>query len=280
VLDHFVEDRLMSNSHRTWLAPCVLAILLLVGACGATPAGPVTQGDATHGQALWAQSTCMGCHGVNAQGSTGGPALADTPLTIRDVTNIVRRGGPGMPKYPASQISDQDLQDLYAWFQNPVPAATGGPGQDPWTQSACAGCHGVNALGGSGPSLAGTGQPFAAFQTVVRQGARDMPPFSETQMSDQTLQAIYAWLQAQTQVPPSQQVPAAQQTLWAQVGCGACHGANAEGGTAPTLTGKELSYDRFRRVVREGEEGMPAYSTSQLSDADLQALYDWLMALP
>jgi len=264
----------MSNSHRTWLALGLLAIVLLVGACGATQTGPVTQGDAMHGQSLWTQSACMGCHGVDALGSRGGPALASTPLTSRDVTNIVRRGGPGMPKYSASQVSDLDLQDMYAWFQNPVAAPTGEPGQDPWTQSVCAGCHGISALGGSGPSLAGTSLPFAAFQTVVRQGVRDMPPFSGTQMSDQTLQAIYAWLQAQDQVP------AAQQTPWVQVGCGGCHGANAEGGSAPALTGEDFSYDKFQRVVREGEEGMPAYSTSQISDTDLKSMYDWLMTLP
>jgi mono/diheme cytochrome c family protein len=264
----------MSHSHRTWLAPGLLAIVLLVGACGAAETEPVTQGDATRGQSLWAQSACMGCHGVNAQGSPGGPALANTPLTIRDVTNIVRRGGPGMPQYSASQTSDQDLQDMYAWFQNPVWAAMGEPGQDPWTQSACAGCHGPTALGGSGPRLAGTSQPFAAFQAVVRQGAGGMPPFSATEMSDQILQAIYAWLQAQAQVP------AAEQSPWVQAGCGGCHGATAEGGTALALTGADLDYDEFQRVVRGGEEGMPAYSTSQISDTDLRLMYDWLMALP
>ena len=264
----------MGNSHRTWLALGLLAIVLLVGACSATQTGPVAQGDATHGQSLWAQSPCMGCHGVNAQGSTAGPAVANTPLTIRDVTNIVRRGGPGMPKYVASQLSDQDLQDMYAWFQNPVPISTGAQGQNPWAQSPCTGCHGASALGGSGPGLAGTSQPFAAFQAVVRQGAVGMPSFSATQIRDQTLQAIYAWLQGQTPVQ------AAPQDLWVQFGCGGCHGANAQGGTARPLTGEAFSYDRFQRVVRGGREEMPAYSTSQISDTDLRRMYDWLMALP
>jgi len=216
----------------------------------------------------------MGCHGVNAQGSRGGPALANTPLTIRDVTNIVRRGGPGMPRYSPDQASDQDLLDMYAWFQNPVPAAMGEPGQDPWTQSACAGCHGASALGGTGPGLAGFSQPFAAFQTIVRQGPGDMPSFSVTQISDQTLQAIYAWLQGQAQAPAAQQAP------WVRAGCGGCHGANAEGGTAAALAGKDLDYNEFQRVVREGEEEMPAYGASQISDTDLRLVYDWLMALP
>ena len=264
----------MSHSYRMWLALDLLATVLLLGACSATQGGPVAEGDATHGQSLWAQAACMGCHGVNAQGSAAGPALANTPLTGRDVTNIVRRGGPGMPRYSASQISDLDLQDMYAWFQNPGPAPTGGLGQNPWAQSACAGCHGPTALGGTGPGLAGTTQPFAAFQAIVRRGGASMPPFSANQISDQTLQAIYAWLQAQTQLP------AAQQNPWVQAGCGGCHGASAEGGSAPPLTGEDFSYDRFQRVVRRGEEEMPAYSTSQISDTDLRRMYDWLMALP
>ena len=267
----------MSKSHRAWLARTgcafsLLAIVLLVGACGATPE-PVTQGDAARGQSLWAQSACIGCHGVNAQGSRLGPALADTPLTLHNVTSITRRGGPGMPKYSASQISDQDLQDVYAWFQNVVPITTGGPGQNPWTQSPCAGCHGVNAQGGTGPGLAGTTQPFADFSSVVRRGARNMPAFSKGEMSDQTLQAIYAWLQGQAQLPST------PQNLWAQVGCASCHGANAEGGSAPPLTREESSFEEFRRVVRRGEEEMPAYGTAEISDTDLQSMYDWLMTL-
>jgi mono/diheme cytochrome c family protein len=263
----------MSNLHRTWLALGLTAIALLVGACGAAQTGPVN-GDVTRGRSLWAQSPCIGCHGINAEGSTAGPALANTPLTLRDVTSIVRRGGPGMPKYPASQISNQDLQDMYASFQNPAPPAPSGPGQNVWTGSACAGCHGVRAEGGRGPGLAGTTQPFAAFETVVRQGARGMPGFSKNEMSGQTLQAIYAWLQAQAQVT------AVPQTLWVQVGCGDCHGANAEGGRAPALTGEDFSYDEFLRAVRRGREGMPAYSTSQLGDTDVQSLYNLLMTRP
>jgi len=101
-----------------------------------------------------------------------------------------------------------------------------------------------------------------------------MRRFSAAQISDQTLQAVYAWLQAQTELP------AAQQNPWVQAGCGGCHGASAEGGTAPPLTREDSDYNEFQRVVREGEEEMPAYSTSQISDTDLRRMYDWLMALP
>ncbi len=204
----------MSHSHRTWLALGLLAIVLLAGACGAAQTGPVTQGDATRGQSLWAQSACMGCHGINAQGSTGGPALADTPLTIGDVTNIVRRGGPGMPKYSASQASDQDLQDMYAWFQNPGAGRDGRAGAGP-----------VDTIGlrrlprgrRPGRERPGPGRHVAALRRLPDRcapGRGGMPPFSTAQMSDQTLQAIYAWLQAQAQGPAAQQNPVGPGGLW------------------------------------------------------------------
>jgi mono/diheme cytochrome c family protein len=151
--------------------------------------------------------------------------------------------------------------------------------QDPWTQSACAGCHGGNAQGSTnGPALAGTSQPFSAFEIVVRQGAEGMPAFSESQIGDQTLQEMYTWLQAQAPVPTP--TSDREQALWTQSGCGGCHGPSAEGASAAALTDEEYSYGEFEQVVRKGEEGMPAYSTNQINDMDLRRMYDWLMALP
>jgi mono/diheme cytochrome c family protein len=266
----------MSNSHRIWLALGLLAIVLLVGSCDATQSGTVALGDAAQGRSVWVQSDCIGCHGINAEGSTGGPALAYTPLMLHEVINITRRGGPGMPKYSASQASDQDLQDIYAWFQNPVPAAVGELEQNPWTQSACAGCHGVNAKGASASALVGTSLPFSAFETVVRQGAEGMPPFSQAQLGGQALQAIYAWLQTQAQVPAATSEP--EQNAWAQSACALCHGANAEGAIALGLAGTSLPFSAFETVVRQGAEGMPPFSETQLSDQTLQAVYAWLQA--
>jgi mono/diheme cytochrome c family protein len=245
----------------------------------------------------------VACHGIDAQGTRSGPALAGTPLSARDVINITRRGGPGMPKYPASQIGDQEIQDMYAWFQNPTPAATAGgqptAGAQPtvavqptvaaealWVQAGCGACHGASGEGGTAPALRAEGLSFDRFQRVVRQGARGMPAYGVGQISDGALQSIYDWLQGRAQAPgaplaeATPQTPADAQALWAQVGCGACHGANAQGGSAPGLAGEGFSYERFQRVVRRGEEGMPAYSTAQISGADLQRLYDWLRALP
>jgi mono/diheme cytochrome c family protein len=266
----------MSLSHRARLAPSLLAIVLLVGACGVTQSGPAIQGDATRGRNLWVQSACAGCHGVGAQGSMRGPGLANTPLTIREVISITRRGGPGMPGYSATQISDQDLQDLYAWFQNPVPVATGELEQEPWTEAGCGGCHGANAEGGFAPGLTGKEYSYDAFQQVVRAGEEGMPAYSASQISDTDLQQMYGWLQAKAQVPPG--TAELEEDPWTQSGCGGCHGANAEGGSAPVLAGRQYSYDDFQQVVRQGAEGMPAYSSSELGDRDLQCMYGWLQA--
>lgn len=266
----------MSSSHHIRFALGVLAIALLLVACDATQSGTGIQGDAAQGRSAWVQSECAGCHGIDAEGSTGGPALAYTPLTLREVIDITRRGGPGMPKYPADEASDQDLQDMYAWFQNPLPALAGEQELDPWTQSGCAGCHGPDAGGASASALTGTSLSFSAFETVVRQGTEGMPPFPESQLSEQTLQAIYTWLQAEAQAPVVTTEPV--EDPWAQSACAGCHGLNAEGASASALAGTPLPFSAFEAVVRDGAKGMPPFSESQLSDQTLQAMYTWLQA--
>jgi mono/diheme cytochrome c family protein len=89
---------------------------------------------------------------------------------------------------------------------------------------------------------------------------------------------MFDWLQAQVQAPAA--TDEVEQDAWTLAGCGGCHGANAEGGSAPGLASEELSYDAFQRVVRQGAEGMPGYSTSQIGEMDLQRMFDWLKALP
>ncbi|MBI4287895.1 MAG: cytochrome c, partial [Chloroflexi bacterium] len=53
--------------------------------------------------------------------------------------------------------------------------------------------------------------------------------------------------------------------------CAACHGASGQGtGAGPRIAGKSTS-DTIK-AVREGEESMPAYSTVQISNANLNLL--------
>jgi mono/diheme cytochrome c family protein len=151
-------------------------------------------------------------------------------------------------------------------------------GQELWTNLGCGACHGPDAGGGSAVALAGTSQAFADFYSTVREGLPGMPAYTQTQVGDQGLEAIFAWLQAQSQAAGP--APALQDTMWLQMGCGGCHGANAEGASAPGLAGRQITYEAFQTVVRGGAGGMPAYSTDRIGDSELGRIYDALMALP
>jgi mono/diheme cytochrome c family protein len=175
-----------------------------------------------------------------------------------------------MPAYSQSQITDAELQLLHDWLQAQVPAEP----QNLWAQTGCGGCHGAAAEGGTAPALAGELPAYDEFGQIVREGTDRMPAYDESQITDAELQRLHDWLQAQAPVQP----PAAPEELWADAGCGACHGADAEGASATALAGLEAPYGEFERVVRDGTEGMPAYSADRISDEALRSMYEWLGA--
>lgn len=58
--------------------------------------------------------------------------------------------------------------------------------------------------------------------------------------------------------------------------CARCHGATGTGqGIYPGLPGT-LTEAEFVATVRAGRKDMPSFDTSQISDADLAADYDWM----
>ncbi len=85
---------------------------------------------------------------------------------------------------------------------------------------------------------------------------------------------------AATATSPGQGSASAGKELWAQAQCPLCHGAQAEGGIGSTLAGTPLTFDEFTYFVRVGKGVMPPYTTSQISDAQVRAMYDWLESLP
>ena len=58
-------------------------------------------------------------------------------------------------------------------------------------QSSCASCHGEDFSGGMGPALDGTSLSEEEFTDIVRNGQNSMPAFSEDQVSDEELTAMY-----------------------------------------------------------------------------------------
>lgn len=81
--------------------------------------------------------------------------------------------------------------------------ASGIPARTPeqvWASS-CGYCHGgpMNA-----PQLRGRGLPEQLVVFFVRNGANGMPPFHQSELDDETLQALARWIH-ESPAPPSEQ---------------------------------------------------------------------------
>ncbi|MBI2862721.1 MAG: cytochrome c [Chloroflexi bacterium] len=63
--------------------------------------------------------------------------------------------------------------------------------------------------------------------------------------------------------------------------CAACHGANAEGGVGPNLVASKVAVGQIKQQVRNGSANkvMPAFTASQISDADLDNLAAYLASI-
>jgi mono/diheme cytochrome c family protein len=84
-----------------------------------TPALPSTP-DPAVGERLWQEKPCKGCHGDMAEGGIG-PRLAGTTLNFDEVLLRVRTGKAPMPAFSEQEISDLELQQIYAWLESLTP---------------------------------------------------------------------------------------------------------------------------------------------------------------
>jgi len=75
------------------------------------------QPSAAVGAALWPNLECSDCHGARAQGDLG-PKLAGTGLSVDAVLLRVRTGKGVMPAFSADEVSDLEMQHVYAWLRS------------------------------------------------------------------------------------------------------------------------------------------------------------------
>jgi mono/diheme cytochrome c family protein len=85
--------------------------------------------------------------------------------------------------------------------QNDAPAGNAKEGQQVYDAVGCWQCHGTAAQGGAitGPRLATTKLPYAAFLQQLRVPANAMPAYEPKILSDADAANIYAWLKS---LPP------------------------------------------------------------------------------
>ena len=61
--------------------------------------------------------------------------------------------------------------------------------------------------------------------------------------------------------------------------CFSCHGPNGDDGKAPVVNNLEMSFWKFKRIVRDaGSPIMPKYPEDKISDQDVADLYAFLKA--
>jgi mono/diheme cytochrome c family protein len=65
------------------------------------------------------QARCLACHGAEARGGFA-PGILNTSLSLPRFTNQVRHGGGLMPPFPAAQVGDAQVRELYAYVHPPL----------------------------------------------------------------------------------------------------------------------------------------------------------------
>jgi len=132
----------------------ILAAISSAAPNRASARGPA--GSPESGKAIWAlgNTSCRNCHGGDAEGAYA-PTLAGQKLPFDAVKNQIRKPCGIMPAFVPSQLTDQEVADLVAyWNSLPAPAkpaawrtplpAGATPGQRlAITEIGCAQCHGA-----------------------------------------------------------------------------------------------------------------------------------------
>ena len=165
-----------------------LMLLLAVAQAGtgaAQNAAPV--GDPANGKAVFAfgNTSCTNCHGLEAQGGWG-PDLAGRRITYDQAVAAIRNPMWRMPAFVPSQLSDQEIRDMVAyWNTLPFAPAIGkwrneAPATGPRAQQlavnilGCGQCHG-NTMSTPRHGAAGMNADFEWFKKQVYNHATVMP---------------------------------------------------------------------------------------------------------
>lgn len=238
-MNSFPADRRPKNAERSRvMAECfrwrahvfdVVCFLLLAGTAGALILGhsyalaqqgrPAAQranspaGSTENGRTVFSGQKCETCHGNQGQGGVGenaGPQIAALSITLPMFIERVRKPSDLMPPFPASQVSDAALSDVYAFLKSMAPpaqastatvSAAAGNGQNGkllYASAGCYLCHNGEGQGGAGPRVATNPNmiAFAAFVHQCREPSNQMPPYTSKVLSDAQLADIYAFLQS------------------------------------------------------------------------------------
>ena len=78
--------------------------------------------NAENGKRVFVRDGCYECHGYNGQGTIAGARLAPPVLNAQGMTRYVRRPAGAMPAFTDKVLSDQEVNDIYAYLKTlPAP---------------------------------------------------------------------------------------------------------------------------------------------------------------
>ena len=155
-------------------------------------------------------------------------------------------------------------------------------GQTLWAEGSCQNCHGESGEGVWAGPLAGTDKTAADWITQVRTPRNRMPAYSETQISDQAITDVHAYLAsleapadfelAQADLPAD--APAGQ-VLMVEKKCVGCHGI-----TGPVQgfisRGETPTVERVIAQLRTPWKNMPMFDATQVSDEEAATITAFL----
>lgn len=255
-------------------------------------------------------SLCTSCHGPQGQGLIG-PALQGTKLNKDALVKAVTRGRQTnrvpMPAWGAEDggpLKKHQIEDVVFFIQNwddrllreaagkhaaavHLPDDPVALGKQAFTTVGCSFCHGGGGEGTNfAPPLGGKTREQVVKQ--VRQPRTPlMPAFTQQHLSDANLEKIVTFLitlkappaPVPTQTGSGDQAIAQGAQLFAQQGCGACHGPEGKGtAIAPSVVGK--GREEIVKQVRTPKGAiMPPFAASVLSDENLDKIVAFITSL-
>ncbi len=103
----------------------VLTVVMAFAACAAASGSAHADGDAQKGKIAFIKNGCWHCHDFAGEGSiatSSGRVIARTALPLDAFKAFVRTTDGPMPPFRPEILSDQDLDDIYAYLQSlPAP---------------------------------------------------------------------------------------------------------------------------------------------------------------
>lgn len=161
--------------------------------------------NAETGKAVWAlgNTSCRNCHGGAGEGAFG-PPLAGRHLTYERFHDYVRKPAGRMPSYIDSELTDQEIADLVAYFDSLPPVTQPGP----WRVALPAGAPRGQQLA---ISVVGCAQCHLATLVTPRHGAAEVNggwDWFRRMVYDHTSAQREQWRQFDPAITPTTPLPA------------------------------------------------------------------------